>query len=174
MLSAWLTEGRLRRRSIGGARPVAVPRSGLRLQTPAGGPRPGPPGNNDPGVEGGRRSILEGMPDNGEHRLGPEIATVERRGARRFLFAGSAGRRKYGARASVMTRTAGCSQHPGASGAPPPPHRGGDKKKRVTNRETKGEETEREREKREREDERRSDGRHFYSLAIRCSVLRAV
>src|SRR6266849_7367768 len=43
--------------------------------------RPAPSGNDDPCREQGRRTIPEGMPDNGAHGPGPKIATVERREA---------------------------------------------------------------------------------------------
>ena len=56
------------------------PRRGLlpRRRRPA---RPAPSGNDDPCREQGRRTIPEGIPDNGEHGPGPKIATVERREA---------------------------------------------------------------------------------------------
>ena len=78
------------------------------LRAPAGGPRPGPSGHDDPCVEQGRRTIPEGLPDNGEHRPGPEIATVERREARRSRFSSlelveNVGRRKHGARVPVTS-----------------------------------------------------------------------
>src|ERR1700730_7091579 len=52
--------------------------------------RPAPPGNDDPCVEKGRRTILEGMPDNGEHGPGPEIPRGAPKGER--PVAGNAGR----------------------------------------------------------------------------------
>ena len=61
--------------------------------------RPAPPGNDDPCVEEDRRTILEGLPDNGEHGPGPKIATVERRRGERPV-AGNA--RRLTARASGL------------------------------------------------------------------------
>src|ERR1700687_640885 len=57
--------------------------------------RPAPPGNDAPCGEQGRRTILEGMPDNGEHGPGPEIPRGAPKGerpvagnARRLMQAG--------------------------------------------------------------------------------------
>ena len=44
--------------------------------------RPAPSGNDDPCVEQGRRTILEGLPDNGKHGPGPEIPRGAPKGER--------------------------------------------------------------------------------------------
>src|SRR3979411_1552804 len=44
--------------------------------------RPAPPCNGDPCVEWGRRTILEGLPDNGKHGPGPEIPRGAPKGER--------------------------------------------------------------------------------------------
>src|SRR3979411_1443316 len=44
--------------------------------------RPAPPCNDDPCVEKGRRTILEGLPDNGKHGPGPEIPRGAPKGER--------------------------------------------------------------------------------------------
>src|SRR5712691_5367561 len=112
MTSASLMRGASRGVLKCGARPVAVPRSGLRLQTPEGGPR-------DLGlrVTMTRASYEVGARSRRECRTtastgpGRKIATVERREA--GVLAENAGRRKHGARASVVTRTTGCYAAPG-------------------------------------------------------------
>src|ERR1700704_2475355 len=81
-----------------GAPPEAFLQGGARLWCPrrrlATAPgrfeRPAPPGNDDPCGEEGRRTILEGPPDNGEHGPGPEIPRGAPKGER--PVAGNAGR----------------------------------------------------------------------------------